>query len=197
MTNMNESKIQLMGNTPKCVHCHKLFSLKKMNEVQTSVAHETGLCPACQAKAEVLEQYKEVNDAVKIVANENGEVIAEVTATNETVTVQIASVKPAKQIKEILTNLVDNNQINDAMLASLCDKQYALKSLGGVKYAFLKEVDTTQDIRAQVKINGKARYSTKVMTICGKTVVMTNDIYQKHLPVFQEWAKQFDLDQAC
>jgi len=109
---------------------------------------------------------------------------------------KVASVKPAKQIKEILTSLVENDMINDAMLENLLDKQYTLKSLGGIKYPFLKEVDTSMAISDQVKINGKARYSTKVMNICGKDVVMTNDIYQKHLTIFQNWAKQFDLKEA-
>lgn len=207
MTNVNVtvSKVKFAGKTPMCLNgkCRKFYSLKKMDEVQLGVAHETGLCPLCQADDAIVAEFKPVatkSEIVKQVAAEKGLEVVDIPMTkveieDGTITAvpKAASVKPSKQIKAIITSLVENNMINESMLASLCDKQYSLKELGGVKYPFMKEVDPTQDIRQQVMIAGKARYSTKVMSICGKSVVMTNDLYEKNLKAIQKWAEGFDM----
>ena len=165
MIKSNESKVQYLKNAPKCVHCKKLYSLKKMNENQISLTHNTGLCSVCQAKQEILINF---------------------------ILPKKESVSAAKQAKAIFLELVENNKINENMLASLCDKDFTLKNLGGIKYAFLKKIDNSIDIKAQAYIKNKARYSTKVMIICNEQFLMVNDIYERNLVHFKKWAEQFN-----
>ena len=97
-------------------------------------------------------------------------------------------VSNAKIIRDIFVTLVESGQITDQILTYLIDKQYALNNFGGMKYAFLRAIDINSSIHDQVVINGRARYSTKIIKINNKHYSMTNDIYPKNCESFKAWS---------
>ena len=156
------SNMKLAGKTPMCVNpkCRKFYSLKKMNENQINLAHETGLCSVCQANAILLNTFSPVEKTLK----------------------------PGVAVREALVNAINKGLITPEMLANLCDKNFTLKNTG-IKYAFLKKVDKLIDFKSQTYIYGKARYSTKIMTINNEQFLMTNDIYKRNVDRFLELMK--------
>ena len=171
MTNTNEmvNKMEFIGKTPKCVHCHKLYSMKKMNEEQLANAQATGLCPHCQ------------ENEVLMAGAKKAEAKAEVPAKTEVA--KAVGPKPGKAIREAFMNLVSNGLINEQTLADFQDKNFILKN-AGIKYAFLKKVDSAIILKEQVKVNGKARYSSKPITIDNRQYLVTNDLYAKNVERF-------------
>ena len=171
MTNTNEmvNKMEFISKTPKCVHCHKLYSMKKMDEEQLKLAKETGLCPKCQENEVLMLSTKKVEAKTEV--------------------------KPGKIIREAFMNLVSEDLINSQVLTDFQNKNFILKNTG-IKYAFLKKIDSTKDIKEQTLVNGKARYSSKPITINGEQYLVTNDLYVKNVERFMVLAKSFEMAEA-
>lgn len=171
------SNIKFAGKTPMCVNpkCRKFYSMKKMDEAQTALAHETGLCPHCQANDVLVAKFSPVKQ--------------------QPVVKSAPAVKPGKAVREAFMNLVDAGVVNGQVLTDFQDKEFILKHTG-IKYAFIKEVDANVDLKEQTFVYGKARYSTKPLTIGGKQYLVTNDIYAKNVDRFMNLVKSFELPVA-
>ena len=162
------NKMKFAGKTPICVDCNKFYSGKKLTEEQRRVAEMTGLCPACQER--LADKIPAEPITVEVVSNEIPESAAEV----KTVSVN-------KIIRNVVNAAVASGKLTDEVLRKLTDKQFTLKKLGGIKYTFFKEIDIEDDIKAQLMVNGRARYSKKLIEINGRSFAMTNDLYAKNI----------------
>ncbi len=97
------------------------------------------------------------------------------------------SVRPGKKIRNMFTRLVKDNMLDEATVMNLTTSEFT-KSTFKIKYPFLKEL-VSDDVRAEAKINGRPRYSTKPMEILGKKYLITNDLYEKNLEPMKTWYK--------
>lgn len=172
------SKLNLSGNSPKCVGCKKLYSLKKANEQQEILAHVTGLCPHCQAK-----------DNVDINKFDQAEVAEAVTLTNE----RRSAIPPkiehsGKIVRETFASVID--KLTPETVTALQDKEYTFKTFG-IRFPFIKPIDPVDNtaIKEQLRIKGRARYSSSLLSIQGNTYAITNDIYSQSVPKVLDWAK--------
>lgn len=168
------NKMKFAGKTPICVDCNKFYSGKKLTEEQRRVAEMTGLCPACQERL----ADKIPTEPIKV------EVISNTVPNTEDATPDTAEVKAVsanKVIRNIVNSAVASGKLTDEVLRKLTDKQFTLKKLGGIKYTFFKEIDIEDDIKAQLMVNGRARYSKKLIEINGRSFAMTNDLYAKNI----------------
>ena len=154
MINKNINKMKFAGKTPICVDCNKFYSGKKLTDEQRRIAEMTGLCPACQERLA------------------------------DKIPTEVSTDKPLsanKIIRSAVNAAVANGKLTDEVLRKLTDKQFTLKKLGGIKYTFFKEIDVEDDVKAQLMVNGSARYSKKLIVVNGRSFAMTNDLYAKNI----------------
>ena len=169
------SKMKLAGKTPMCVECNKFYSSKKMDEVQTAHAHETGLCPACQANEVLMKKHTPVVEVVEVVEQSKSVITKAPSAS--------------KQFREVFASIVNN--IDVLMETNLQDKDYTLATFG-IRYPLLKTVIVSESaisLKEQLLVNGKARYSQKLVNVNGNVYAITNDIYDKNVEKMIEFAK--------
>lgn len=94
-----------------------------------------------------------------------------------------ASVNNVKQSAyNILRELIlsHKQEINDDIISKLTDKDFSRQA--GLTYALFLEVDYTTDYKAQTWMNGKNRYSKKILDINNRQFYLTNHIFHKQLP---------------
>ena len=95
--------------------------------------------------------------------------------------------KPAQAIKQRFTQLVNDGKITEEILKILTDKELTAQAFK-VRYAFLKEFDSTVPIKELTYINGSPRYYSKPITLNDKEYLMCNDLYAKTVEKFMEWS---------
>ena len=162
------NKMKFAGKTPICVDCNKFYSGKKLTDEQRRVAEMTGLCPACQER--LADKIPTEPITVEVVSNEIPE-----SATAD------KPLSANKIIRSAVMTAVANGKLTDEVLRKLTDKQFTLKKLGGIKYTFFKEIDIEDDIKAQLMVNNRHRYSKKLIEVNGRSFAMTNDLYAKNI----------------
>ena len=164
------NKMKFAGKTPICVDCNKFYSGKKLTDEQRRVAEMTGLCPACQER--LADKIPTEPITVEVVSNE---------MPSEKSVAETKAVSANKIIRNVVNSAVASGKLTDEALRKLTDKQFTLKKMGGIKYPFFKEIDIEDDVKAQLMVNGRPRYSKKLIEVNGRTFAMTNDLYAKNI----------------
>ena len=168
------NKMKFAGKTPICVDCNKFYSGKKLTDEQRRVAEMTGLCPACQER--LADKIPTEPITVEVVSNEMPNEMP-----NEESVAETKTVSANKIIRNVVNSAVAAGKMTDETLRKLTDKQFTLKKMGGIKYPFFKEIDIEDDIKVQLMVNGRPRYSKKLIEVNGRTFAMTNDLYSKNI----------------
>lgn len=170
-------------NLPSCKECNRILKNKDVNEY--------GLCPKCLAKiinTEVVEVQFDKNDTEEHEMNINiSESLSESQSLPELVKAEIPTLKPGQAIRNKFIQLVNEGKIDNNVISILANKEGTAKAFGA-RYPFLKEFNPFIPIKEHTHINGHARYSSKIYSINGKSYLITNDLYNKTLPKFLEWA---------
>lgn len=109
------------------------------------------------------------------------------------------------EFSEILMSMAERYQIFDKNdIDLLCDKQKS-RELFASEYAYLKEIDPSTELSAQLKsADGRNRYYGKTYTFCGKTYVITSQLYglagnsshKNNRTPFYEWVlNKFNIEE--
>lgn len=88
------------------------------------------------------------------------------------------------KIREIFAKVLADGKITADIVKLLLSTDDTKKTLN-IRYAFLKPVTKNPNDR---KIGGHARYATTMIQIDGKKFWVTNDLYEKQVERFKDWA---------
>lgn len=173
--NANEQQTSI--GVPRCVECNRLYKKSEVNE--------RSLCPKCidekihEMKADALSSENELK---------NEQLVDTLSIKPEE-----KKAKPGQVIREAFLRLVVDGKITPFVLSVLVDKEATSKDIG-IRYAFLREFDSSAPIQELTYVKGHARYSSKPVVIGEGQYLITNDLYKTTVPKFFKWVETLSKD---
>lgn len=150
---------------------HK-FDINALTEEEQNECKKSGLCPDCLHTLKLASEIKQTSGY----------------RTRKFTNNQPSEEKAGYQIRELVKQYI--NEIDDTTIANLTNKEYCKRFK--LQYALLLDITdkSSEEIKEMRKVRNHMRYSPQIYYRNNQQFLVTNDLYDKNLPLLKAFFTQ-------
>ena len=99
---------------------------------------------------------------------------------------EVAEMPIGRLVEQTLHEIAEKKLLSEEQVKFLTDQDFCKEQLG-LYFPLLKEVDETQPLTVQRKINNYDRYYATPVSIGNKQYLICNDLYERSQKPYLEW----------